>query len=118
MIEKHTKVYKMKTEVEIERTLKIMKELLSESTGYLTAKQIETVLRKNEIYLTSAELRALLNKLDKNHDGRIVTIRNTRAGCIPDAKGVPQRAIPARRSETDKEWEPGLIGQNPFSDFL
>mmetsp|Transcript_16959 Transcript_16959/g.30388 ORF Transcript_16959/g.30388 Transcript_16959/m.30388 type:complete len:689 (-) Transcript_16959:112-2178(-) len=86
-IEERLMVYKMKTEVSVERTLKVMKELLAEDpghslrdafrqadsnrSGYLTRPQIDAVLRQNDVFLTNRELVALLHKMDKDKDGRI-----------------------------------------------
>ena len=80
-------VYKMKVEVELERNLKVMKELLSEEAGYslhdafkevdtsnsgfITRNELEAVLKNNNVYLTNGEVSALLLKFDKNRDGKV-----------------------------------------------
>eukprot|EP00466_Bigelowiella_natans_P017816 jgi/Bigna1/39180/e_gw1.30.154.1 len=40
-------------------------------SGYLDPHEIDQALQKQGIFLTQVELSALLNKLDKNHDGKI-----------------------------------------------
>ncbi len=80
-------VYKMKTEIDIERGLKVTRDLLSEQSGFslhdafrdadtkraghLSRENIDDLLRKSDVYLTAGELTALVRKMDKNNDGLI-----------------------------------------------